>query len=164
MQTPELPAPGSQPPAARIILAVGAIVTDGERILLIQRGHSPAQGSWSVPGGRVEVGETLPDALRREIREECGLDIRVGDLAIVLDRISREPDGTIRSHYVILDFWATPADHALAVQVSSDASAAGWFTLDEIKTLPTTTNLHHYLAEALRRRASGVGGCLVVGD
>ena len=155
------------PPAVPpIVVAVGAIVTRDERILLVQRGHPPAQGSWSIPGGRVELGETLPQALRREILEECGLEIAVGDLAIALTRIARNADGSVRSHYVIFDFWATPASgQAPEVLVaSSDASDIGWFTLDQTRRLSTTSNLVDYLAESLRRRKERIPGCLVVGD
>jgi ADP-ribose pyrophosphatase YjhB (NUDIX family) len=156
----------AESPAPRIVVAVGAIVVDGEGILLIQRGHPPAEGRWSIPGGRVETGETLPQAVRREIQEECGLDVAVGDIAIVLDRISRDPIGRVQSHYLILDFWATPATGRAPpiVRASSDAADAGWFTLDEARQLATTTNLVDYLEEALRRRAAGIPGCLVVGD
>jgi 8-oxo-dGTP diphosphatase len=151
---------------APIVVAVGAIVTDDERILLIERGHPPSQGSWSIPGGRVELGETLPAALRREILEECGLDVDIGDLAIALTRITRDPEGSVRSHYLIFDFWATPAsgEDGPVIHASSDASDAGWFTLDQMRELPTTPNLIDYLAEALRRRRERVPGCLVVGD
>jgi 8-oxo-dGTP diphosphatase len=160
------PTPSTQHPAPSIVVAVGAIVVDGERILLIQRGHPPAEGRWSIPGGRVEVGETLPQALRREIQEECGLDVAVGDVAIILDRITRDANGSVRSHYLILDFWATPVAGPVPtiVHASSDAADAGWFTLDEIRQLATTTNLVAYLAEAHKRRAAGLPGCLVVGD
>jgi ADP-ribose pyrophosphatase YjhB (NUDIX family) len=161
----EQPTPNTQHPTPRIVVAVGAIVTQGEHILLIQRGHPPGDGLWSIPGGRVELGETLAEAVRREIHEECGLDVVVGDVAIVLDRIGRGSDGAVRSHYLILDFWATPANPLVApIQASSDARAAGWFTLPELGQLQTTTNLAAYLEEALRRRAAGIPGCLVVGD
>jgi ADP-ribose pyrophosphatase YjhB (NUDIX family) len=156
---------GARHPTPCIVVAVGAIVTRDERILLIQRGHPPAEGSWSIPGGRVELGETLAEALQREIQEECGLDVVVGDVAIVLNRIGRGSDGAVRSHYLIVDFWATPANPIVApVQAASDARAAGWFTLAELRQLQTTTNLAAYLDEALRRRAAGIPGCLVVGD
>jgi ADP-ribose pyrophosphatase YjhB (NUDIX family) len=144
-----------------IVVGVGALVVDGDRVLLIERGHPPAQGSWSIPGGRVEVGETLPAALRREILEECGLEISVGDVAIVLDRIARAPDGAVLSHYLILDFWATPTGGTAIA--GTDAAALGWFTLPEIQALTTTTNLAYYIEEALRRKAAG-HGCLVVSD
>ena len=161
----ESPAPGTQHPAPCIVVAVGAIVTDGERVLLIQRGHPPGQGLWSIPGGRVELGETLHAALRREIQEECGLDVDVGDVAIMLDRVTRDSDGSVRSHYLILDFWSTPVGSPIPdVRASSDASDAGWYTLDQIRQLPTTNKLADYLEEALRRRAARIPGCLVVGD
>jgi 8-oxo-dGTP diphosphatase len=145
-----------------IVVGVGAIVTRGDRILLARRGHPPMQGAWSIPGGRVEIDETLPQALRREIQEECTLDVTVGDVAIILDRITRGPDGAVVSHYLIIDFWAT-ATHDQA-RACSDASEVGWFTLEQIRQLPTTTNLAKYLEEALQRRAQGVPGCLVVSD
>jgi 8-oxo-dGTP diphosphatase len=148
--------------AVAITVAVGAIVTDGEHILLIRRGHNPGKGSWSIPGGRVEVGETLPAAVRREIREECCLDVAVGDVAILLDRVTRGEDGTILSHYLIIDFWATASGRA--VQAATDADEVGWFTLGEVRQLQTTSKLADYLAEALRRRREGVPGCLVVSD
>lgn len=150
----------------RITVAVGAIVADGDRILLIQRGHAPSQGLWSIPGGRVELGETLHQALGREIQEECGFDVTVGDLAIVLDRVTRGLEGQVRSHYLILDFWAAPTSghHPSIVSASSDADNAGWFTLDQMRDLRTTPNLVDYLAEATRRRDAGIPGCLVVGD
>ena len=148
--------------AAPITVAVGAIVTDGEHLLLIRRGHDPGKGHWSVPGGRVEVGETLPEAVRREIQEECSLDVTVGDVAIILDRIGRGPDGIIHSHYLIIDFWATASSRD--VQAATDAAEIGWLTLDQLRQLPTTTRLADYLEEALRRRQEGVPGCLVVSD
>lgn len=149
----------------KIVVAVGAIVTDGERILLIQRGHPPGEGLWSIPGGRVELGETLPQALRREIQEECGLDVAVGDVAIVLDRISRDAAGALRSHYLILDFWATPVGSVVPeVRAADDARDAGWYTLDQIRQLPTTNKLADYLEEVVRRRKEKIPGCLVVGD
>jgi ADP-ribose pyrophosphatase YjhB (NUDIX family) len=145
-----------------IVVGVGAIVTSGERILLARRGHPPMEGAWSIPGGRVEIGETLPQAVRREIQEECTLDVTVGDVAIILDRITRGSDGAIVSHYLIVDFWATASNER--AQAGSDASDVGWFTLDEIRQLLTTTNLALYLEEAIDRRAAGMPGCLVVSD
>jgi 8-oxo-dGTP diphosphatase len=146
----------------RIVVGVGAIVTRGDRILLVRRGHPPMQGAWSIPGGRVESGETLTEAVRRELREECGLAVAVGDVAIILDRISRGPDGRVAAHYLIIDFWAS-VDVAEA-RAASDATEVGWFTLEEIRRLPTTANLARYLEEALRARAQGPSGCLVVSE
>lgn len=144
-----------------IVVAAGAIVTDGDRFLLIRRGHAPSAGSWSVPGGRVELGETLPLALQREIREECCLEIEVGDVAILLDRVSRQPDGSVGSHYLIIDFWATLLSGEPVA--GTDAAEIGWFTLDQMRQLPTTNQLAEYIQEAARRHAA-CQGPLVVAD
>ena len=158
------PTPNPQSPIPRITVAVGAIITDGEQILLIQRGHPPGEGQWTIPGGRVEVDETLPEAVRREILEECGILVEPGEPAIILDRIFRDSHGAVTGHYLIVDFWSRPveATHP-TVTASSDARSAGWFTLAEIRELATTPHLVAYLEEALQRRTTG-GGCLVVGD
>src|SRR5262249_51162472 len=91
----------------RPIVAVGAIVFDSAgRVLLGGRGRPPAQGRWSVPGGAVEAGETLAEACAREVREETGLEVEVGSLCEVVERVTRDPDGRVRFHYVILDYAA----------------------------------------------------------
>ncbi|MHB1924807.1 MAG: NUDIX domain-containing protein, partial [Acidimicrobiales bacterium] len=79
-------------------ICVGAVVVDDERLLMIRRGHGPAAGEWSVPGGRVEVGETLAEAVVREVMEETGLEVVCDDLLGWVERISDE------DHFVILDF------------------------------------------------------------
>src|SRR5262249_35068092 len=97
-----------------------------------------------------------------EIREECSLDVAVGDVAILLDRVTRGDDGAVLSHYLIIDFWATASGRAL--QAATDADDVGWVTLGQIRQLQTTTKLADYLEEALRRRREAVPGCLVVSD
>ena len=91
------------PDAPRV--GVGAVVLDGERVLLARRGQAPGQGKWSIPGGLVHLGERLEDALVREIEEESGLRVRVLGLCGVIDRVVREQDA-IRYHYVIIDYAA----------------------------------------------------------
>ncbi|HEX5416064.1 MAG TPA: NUDIX hydrolase [Chloroflexota bacterium] len=161
--TTSSPTPNTQHPTPPITVAVGAIVTHGEQILLIQRGHPPGEGRWTIPGGRVEVDEALPEAVRREIQEECGIVVEPGQPAIMLDRLLRDERGALVAHYLIVDFWATAVGpERPTVAASSDARAAGWFTMEEIRRLPTTLNLLSYLEEAFRRRDTG--GCLVVAD
>ena len=90
-------------PAVFPRVGVGAVVIHDGRVLLIRRGKEPLRGRWVVPGGTVEPGETLQDALVREVREETGLTVRPRDVVLVFDRILRE-EGEVRYHYVIVDY------------------------------------------------------------
>lgn len=85
-------------------VGVGAVVVHEGRVLLIRRGKAPLQGRWVVPGGTVELGETLEEAVIRELREETGLEVRPLELVTVFDRILRD-DRAVRYHYVIIDYW-----------------------------------------------------------
>ncbi len=86
------------------MVGVGAIIFRRDRVLLIKRGREPAYGMWSVPGGLVEVGESLREAVRREVLEEVGLDVEVRDLVAALDRVILDEQGRIEYHYILLDF------------------------------------------------------------
>jgi 8-oxo-dGTP diphosphatase len=111
-------------------LAVGAIVVHDDALLMVRRGREPNKGLWSVPGGRVVAGEYLADALRREVREETGIEIEVGELLGVLERRGRE-------HFVILDFLAQPLDDSTP-RASDDAADARWVPLREVAQLDCT--------------------------
>jgi 8-oxo-dGTP diphosphatase len=124
----------------RPIVAVGAVVLgEGGRVLLIRRGRAPAENQWSVPGGAVDVGETLAEACAREVREETGLDVAVGAPVGVVERVVRDEDGRVRFHYVIHDFAASVRGGALCA--GSDCAEARWVTLEEAAQLPTTEGL-----------------------
>ncbi len=130
---------------ARPQVAVAAIVTDSAgRVLLIKRGHPPAQGRWSVPGGRVEGGETLEQALLRELLAETGLTARMGPLAEVIEYIDDS------YHYVILDYLMTDPQGELCA--GDDAAEARFVALDELQNYQTTDGLFDVLQRALQRR------------
>ena len=97
-----------RPYPERPVVGVGAVVLDGSRVLLIKRGHAPLKGQWSLPGGGVEIGETLEQAIAREVTEETGLTVDVGPMVEVLDRISRDDEGRVEHHFVLVDFICRP--------------------------------------------------------
>lgn len=117
---------------------MGGIVRDGDRLLLVRRGQAPARGTWSVPGGRVEAGESDAEATAREVLEETGLAVEVGALAGSVERDA--PGGGV---YVIHDYLCRPAPDAdvTAVHAGDDADDAGWFTAAELRTLETSPGL-----------------------
>jgi 8-oxo-dGTP diphosphatase len=112
------------------VVGVGGVVTRDGRALIIRRGHEPRKGEWSLPGGLVELGERLIDAVRREIEEETGLDVEVGPMVETFDRVHRDPEGRVRFHFVIVDYLCV-ARSGTAV-AGSDAEAVAWVTSEEL--------------------------------
>lgn len=126
----------------RPLVGVGAVVWNGSRVLLERRGQPPAQGSWSLPGGLIDVGETAEAAVQREVREECGIDVTVGPVLGIFEPILRDPDGRIRYHYVVVDFLT----HYVAgeLQVGDDAAEICWAAPDDLDRYalnPATRNI-----------------------
>jgi len=124
------------------IPAVGAVIVEDGRVLLVRRGEEPSKGKWSVPGGRVEWGETLIEAVKREVREETGLEIEVGEVAGVFDVIDMVGE-EIRFHYVIVDYFARRIGGMLAA--ASDADEARWVPISELPAYDLTPNLRERL-------------------
>jgi len=114
----------------RPIVGVGAVILDGDRVLLVRRGHEPLKGEWSLPGGAVEAGETLETAIAREVLEETGLEVEVGPMIDVLDRIRVDPDGRVRYHFVLIDYLCRPTGGTLCC--ATDAADATWATVDDL--------------------------------
>ena len=119
-----------RPSPERPVVGVGAVVLDEDRVLLIKRGNPPLKGQWSLPGGGVEVGETLEQAIAREVLEETGMAIEVGPIVEVLDRISRDADGRVEHHFVLVDFVCRPNGGIL--RGASDAEDAAWVTMADL--------------------------------
>jgi 8-oxo-dGTP diphosphatase len=115
------------------LVGVGAVIIQQNRVLLIRRGQAPLLGEWSLPGGVLECGETLREAVIRETREETGLAVETGEMLGVYERIIRGEDGRVRYHYVLIDFLCRPASGDL--KAASDAADVRWFTLEELAAL-----------------------------
>ena len=114
-------------------VAVGAVVIYGRRILLVRRANPPGQGDWAIPGGTVNLGETLQEAAEREIREETGLIIKAGVPIYAFDLIERDGNGQILFHYVIIDLMTEYVTGE--VSPSDDALDARWFSPEELRGL-----------------------------
>ncbi|MFQ5695041.1 MAG: NUDIX hydrolase [Terriglobia bacterium] len=140
----------------RPLVGVGAVVVRDGCVLLVQRAHEPLAGQWSLPGGVVEAGETLTEAVRRELLEETGLRVRVLELVETLDRISRDGSGRVRYHYVILDYLCE-ADRGEAMP-GSDVQAAAWVRPEDFAryrlSAPAVEVCKKALARARSRHAS----------
>jgi 8-oxo-dGTP diphosphatase len=115
------------------LVGVGAIIIEGDRVVLVKRAHPPIQGQWSIPGGVLEVGELVRQAAIREAREETGLIVEPGELLGVYDRILRNNEQRVQYHYVLVDFLCQRVGGQL--RAASDAEEVRWFTRGELAAL-----------------------------
>lgn len=135
----------------RPVVGVGTVVWSGERVLLVRRGRPPRLGQWSLPGGAQELGETVAETARREVREEAGIEITlVPEPIATIDLIERAPDGRVRVHYTLIDFVAEALPGPLIA--GDDAAEARWFALDEVAALGLWTETVRIIERARRRR------------
>ena len=114
-------------------VAVGAVVFSENKILLVKRSNHPAKGMWAVPGGKIQAGETMQQALVREIKEETGLDIRVGEIVFVFDVIRHDEQKELSFHYVIIDFFCDLLGGEL--KAGDDAREVRWISREDLKTI-----------------------------
>lgn len=126
-------------------VAVGAIVFKEDKVLLVLRGKPPAENLWSIPGGSVELGETLQEATEREIREEAGITIRAREPVYTFDVLERDNKGNVRFHYVIVDLAADYISGEL--RPGDDAVDVRWFSADEVNKLKVSEATRKLLNE-----------------
>jgi len=127
------------------LVGVGAVIFRGEEVLLVRRAQEPALGEWSLPGGLVELGETLTEALRRELLEETGLTVAIRGIAAVLERIYRDDAGGIPYHYVLVDFLCDYIGGDITA--ASDINAAHFFPVNDLPR----DHLPPFTAQVIRR-------------
>lgn len=123
--------------------AVGAVVINEEKVLLVKRRYPPQKGKWAIPGGLVKLGETLQEAAEREILEETGLIIKAKEPVHTFDLIERDPDEKILFHYVIVDLLAEYIEGE--IHPADDVSDAGWVNHREAEKLDITETTKYLL-------------------
>ncbi len=133
----------------RPLVGAGAVVHRRGRILLVQRSNPPNRGKWALPGGLVELGETVQDAAAREVLEETGLRVEIERLLDVQTDIHRDVDSRVEYHYVLVDYIAKPVGGR--IRLNSESSAAGWFTSNQSKSLSMSTGTRAVLGVYFRQ-------------
>jgi len=137
------------------LVGVGAVIVehhgDDNRVLLIRRGQPPLLGEWSLPGGVLECGETLRDAVAREAREETGLLVETGEMLGVYERVIRDDEKRVRYHYVLIDFLCRAVGGDL--KAGSDAADVRWFTRDQLPALKLAYDANDVVLKGLALRS-----------
>ncbi len=128
------------------MVGVGGVVIANGRALLIRRGGPPLEGQWSIPGGMLEVGEPLIEGVRRELLEETGIDVRVGELIEVFERINIDANGKARYHFVVLDYLCEPLKGE--ARAGSDVIDVAWATPEELEKYSLTETATRVISRA----------------
>lgn len=125
------------------IPAVGAFILKDGKLLLVKRAYEPGAGKWTVPGGVIELGEKVVEALHREILEEVGMRLKGVKLLDIYDAIFRDDEGRIRYHYVIIEFLAEP--ETMEVKLSDEVLDYKWVSLEDVERLDLTCSVRHMI-------------------
>lgn len=137
----------------RPIVGVAAVVIEDDRVVLVRRGRPPAYGEWSLPGGAVEPGESLEEAVVREVAEEIGLTVEVVEVVAVLDRIFWDQEGEVHYHYVLIDFLCRKTGGKL--QASSDAISCSHVPFSALAQYNLTKETREVIGKAYQRVSGG---------
>lgn len=140
-------------PERPVIAVAGVIFNDEGKVVLIERGAEPRKGEWSIPGGSVELGERLEEALKREIEEESNLKVKPGPIVSRIERIEYDSIGKIKYHYVILDYVCRYIKGDLTA--GSDAAKAKWVSINDIENIPLTDELKQIIKRAFNQMVPG---------
>ena len=133
----------------RPISAVSAVVFNSDQdILLIQRNKAPYKNQWSIPGGRVHLGEQLEIAAKREVKEECGIDIRIGRLNQISTQLVYDTNDRLQYHYIIINYVAFHTDGT--VSAGSDAKDARWVSASALSGFPLANGIPETIAKAIQ--------------
>jgi 8-oxo-dGTP diphosphatase len=132
------------------LLGIGALIFEGGRILMAQRGKAPLRGQWSLPGGLVETGESLENAVRREVLEETGLEVKPLGVLEIFERIMRNAEGAAEYHYVLLDYICRVTGGTLCA--GDDASRVQWVERRALKDLHITEGTLAVIEKGFRNR------------
>jgi 8-oxo-dGTP diphosphatase len=127
------------------LVGVGAIIIHQSKILIVKRANEPAKGLWSVPGGVVELGEQLHKAIKREVKEETGLEVDIERLIEAVDNIIFDDEGRIQYHYVLLDYLCQLRGGVL--KAADDVHEIQWVPLRALQSLPITSSLNRVIAK-----------------
>jgi 8-oxo-dGTP diphosphatase len=140
------------------MVGVGGVVISNGRALLIRRGGPPLEGQWSIPGGMLEVGETLLEGVRRELLEETGIEVRVGELIDVFERINLDGEGKTRYHFVVLDYLCEAMSGE--ARAGSDVTDLAWASPAELANYSLSETATQVISKAfaMADRASGPEG------
>ena len=128
-------------------MGVGAVIVHGGQVLIVKRKYEPLAGQWSLPGGGVETGETLEDSVAREMLEETGLEVEVGPVIEVFDRITHDERGEVLYHFVLVDYLCWPLGGEL--RASSDVADARFVDPSELPQYNLTVKANEVIARAL---------------
>jgi 8-oxo-dGTP diphosphatase len=138
----------------RPIVGVGAVIVRDSQVVLVQRGREPLKGRWTIPGGVVELGETVRECAMREAREETGLLVEAEQVLEVVDSIVPDPDGRMQYHFVLVDFFCRPQGGEL--QAGGDAVDARWVNASDLDRFQLTEAAARIIHKALEQNKAAV--------